>query len=109
LPAIKLLAELHHQDERWAALIAVYQRQLLLLSDNAERAALLLKMGEVCELGLGDLEQAAQHYRKATQADPSDLQAARALRRVLTETGQWKELVQLLDHDTKRTRDRSEA
>lgn len=108
-PAIELLARLYHRDQRWTALIGAYQRQLGITTEARDRAALLYKMGEVAEHRVGDKEQAIAHYRKAVQADPSDQFSLTALRRMLVETGQWKEVVQLVEQEVKSSSDKATA
>lgn len=109
LPAIQLLARLYHRDRRWSSLIDVYHRQLAVLSEPRERAALLFQMGELAERELGDREQAIGYYRKASQSDPTHTQASQALNRALVEAGQWKEVVALVEQEAKQSADASTA
>ena len=64
-----------------------------------QRAALLLEMGHLEEVVLGDGESSLAHYRRAHHIDPSYVPAHRALARRLFARGHWDELIQVLESE----------
>ncbi len=98
LPAIVKLAELLHAEERWEDLLQAYAAELAVTNGTA-RARLLLKMGEVCELRLGESNKAITHYRQAVQSDAENRIAIAALRRMLTKSEKFDEVAKLLESE----------
>ena len=110
-PALSSLGRLQYAAGRFEDLLATYQLELAVTTKGGPTAALLYKMGELAEERLGRSEDAMRHYRAAIEADPHHLTAIRALARLESERGQWKEVVRLLEielgaHDDKPARAR---
>ncbi|MFK7990298.1 MAG: hypothetical protein AB8I08_30030 [Sandaracinaceae bacterium] len=79
------------------------RRLLLALAPErggGERARLLVSAAELAEK-LGDAEDAAAHYREAYEADPEDVIAIRALRRLAVAGGRWQEVADLFGAEAK--------
>jgi cellulose synthase operon protein C len=100
-PAIASLAELLYKDARWEELLVAYTAELPLIKASQPRAALLFKMGELCERKLDNKGQAVAHYRQAVQLDADHSAATVALRRLLTRLGQFEEVARLLESEAK--------
>ena len=64
-----------------------------------QRAALLMEMGHLEEVVLGDGESSLAHYRRAHRIDPSHVPAQRALARRLLARGHRDELIQVLESE----------
>jgi tetratricopeptide (TPR) repeat protein len=97
LPALGSLGRLHYRLGRWDDLVDVYRRELKVMPKGAQAAALLYKVGELCESHLGNDGEAIASYRAAIKQDPFHLPSLHALGRKLSEVGEWQELVQLLE------------
>ena len=100
-PALSTLGRLYYGKGRWEDLLSTYQLELAVTAPGASTAALLYKMGELAEERLGRDDEAIRRYRAATEADARHLTAIRALVRLESARGQWKEVVKLLELERK--------
>lgn len=99
VPSIEALQRIYHREGRLPELLQTYERELDATKLASRRAALLLKMGELCQRKLGQHGEAVTHYRRALQADENNLAAMRSLRLVLTQTGDYAEVAKLLGQE----------
>src|SRR5690606_33842422 len=76
--------------------IEVYKLELKVLPKPHAKAALLYKIGQLCEGALANESEAISNYRKAIQFDGAHLPSLRALGHLLSRRGDWKELVRLV-------------
>jgi tetratricopeptide (TPR) repeat protein len=100
---------------RWSDVADALQRELdhPACTDSSERAALLRRLGDVCWHRLESTTRASRCYAAATEADPRDFAALRALERLLEAMEDWdsaadlyeSEIEVLGDEDPKRTRE----
>jgi tetratricopeptide (TPR) repeat protein len=100
---------------RWSDVADALQRELdhPACSDSSERAALLRRLGDVCWHRLESTTRASRCYAAATEADPRDFAALRALERLLEAMEDWdsaadlyeSEIEVLGDEDPARTRE----
>ncbi len=97
VPALASLGRIYYRAGRWSELLDMYRRELAVTAEGTPRAALLTKMGELCELRLGDEAAAVEHYRSAAEADASYRPAVRALVRLQRRSAQHDELLWVLD------------
>lgn len=97
LPALASLGRLFYRAGRWEDLLDTYRRELRATPRGSAQAALLYKMGELCEERIGKDEDAIAAYRAAIEADPFHTPALHALQRKLSERGEWQKLVKLLE------------
>ncbi len=97
VPALANLGRIYYRAGRWRELVEMYTRELEVTEAGAARAALHCKIGELCEVRLGAVEEAVGHYRKAIEADASCSPATRALVRLLRDTGEYEDLARLLE------------
>ena len=81
----------------WDELLQTYRRELKVTPRGPAAAALLFKIGELCEDRVGRDQEAISSYRQAIAVDPTHLPALHALERKLAERGEWEELVKLLE------------
>lgn len=100
-PTLGNLGRLYYRTGRFEDLLATYELELAVTAPGAPAAALLYKMGELCEDHVGRDEEAIKHYRAAVDADPQHLTAIRALIRLQSGRAQWREVVRLLELEGK--------
>jgi tetratricopeptide (TPR) repeat protein len=96
VPTQRSLARMFNLLGRWDELIDVYKLELKVLPKPAAKAALLFKIGQLCEGALGNEAEAISNYRRAIQFDGAHLPSLRALQQLLARRGDWKELVRLV-------------
>ncbi|MGO9064475.1 MAG: tetratricopeptide repeat protein [Myxococcaceae bacterium] len=95
LPALTALGRLYAEGGRWADLALLYRTEAAVAPP--ERAAqLLLKVGELQERRLGDVDAALATYGQVLERTPRDLQALGALGRLHRARGAWPALVTVL-------------
>jgi tetratricopeptide (TPR) repeat protein len=85
---------------RWKDLVWLYQQRLTapaLAKDGRQRAALLVRLGQIQAERCGDPEAAARCYREALSASSEQRTALRELRRIHAARAQWDVVLQLAD------------
>lgn len=97
MPVLLSMGRVFQRLGRWEELLDAYDRQLFASPPGPAGAALLHKMGELCEQRIGDQDEAVRCYRRALALDPFYTPSLRALGVKLAARGQWKELVKLLE------------
>ncbi len=101
-PALGSLGRIHHRAGRWDDLLGVYEKELALAKEPAERATLLHRMGRLAEEQLGRDQDALAYYRKASAADASHGAALHDFQRQLSVLGRHQELVTVLETELSR-------
>ncbi|HEY8430949.1 MAG TPA: tetratricopeptide repeat protein, partial [Sandaracinaceae bacterium] len=96
-PALSGLGRMYHRAGRWDDLLELYRRELELDPEGPGAAALLHKMGQLCEERIGDLVEATECYRRAIAIDPRHRPSLRALARALSARRDHAELVRVLE------------
>ena len=95
LPALTALGRLYAEGARWRDLASLYRSEAAVAP--AERAAqLLLKVGELQERRLEDVDGALASYTEVLERTPRNLQALGALGRLHRSRGAWGPLVAVL-------------
>jgi tetratricopeptide (TPR) repeat protein len=97
VPVLASLGRIYYRAGHWDDLLEMYRRQMETTPPGAARAALLAKMGELCERQRGKPVDAIGHYRKAVEIAPGYRPAVRALERLMRETGDHYELARVLE------------
>jgi tetratricopeptide (TPR) repeat protein len=105
-PAISSLGRLYYQAARYEELLATYELELAVTPPGLSTAALRYKMGELAEERLGKDDEAIQQYRAAVGADPHHLTAIRAVARLQSTRGEWRQVVQYLELEVKALEDK---
>ncbi|MEB2322623.1 MAG: tetratricopeptide repeat protein, partial [Sorangiineae bacterium] len=83
--------------ERWPAVALLYDEALKRLSDEPERFVELgLRVAQVYEVQLEDVESAVARYRRVLEADPENQSAVRALDRLFVQSERWSDLADVL-------------
>ena len=96
VPTQRSLARMYNALGRWDELIEIYKLELKVLPKPNAKAALLFRIGQLCESALANEPEAINNYRKAIQFDGTHLPSLRALQQLLSRRGDWKELVRLV-------------
>jgi len=97
VPSLTSLGRIYYRAGRWDDLLEMYQQELDLTSPGPRAAAILQKMGELCDERIGREEEALGYWRRAIELDPDFVPAQRSLARKLRERGEWEELVRVLE------------
>ncbi|MEZ4408920.1 MAG: tetratricopeptide repeat protein [Polyangiales bacterium] len=95
--ALSSLARVWQAAGEWPRVVDALRRQADATEDPAEVTALRLRVGEVLEDRVGDLEGAAEEFNGVSQADPTNLDALRGLERLYAKMGRSPELLRVLE------------
>jgi tetratricopeptide (TPR) repeat protein len=109
LRALDKLIELHLKLSEWEPLLGVYARKADLVSDPLEKKSLLVELGAVHERELGDTAKAIDAYERVLELDPDDLTALGRLDVLYQASGNWKELLSVLEHEAELAGDPTEV
>ncbi|MCU0680773.1 MAG: tetratricopeptide repeat protein [Polyangiaceae bacterium] len=83
--------------DRWPAVATLYDEELGRLADRPERLIeLTLRVAQIYEVQLEDLDAAVARYRRVLEVDPENQSAVRSLDRLFSEAGRWRELGEVL-------------
>ena len=86
--------------ERWRDVAALYDAELDRLAENPERLVELgLRVAQIYEVQLEDVDSAVSRYRRVLTTDPENQSAVRALDRLFTQTERWRELADILTRE----------
>lgn len=96
-PALASLGRAYYQAGKWDELIEIYRQELRLTMTPSKAAALLFKIGEICEQRVGRHDDAIKAYRQAIEKDSHHVPSLRRLSNRLEKLGQWTELVKVLE------------
>lgn len=95
-PAQELRA-LYRREERWAALVALLEKERTTVEGLSDRGALAYEIGHVLEGKLGAVDQALLHYRLALDDDPNSSDAMLALESLLEDESHQLEASLILE------------
>jgi tetratricopeptide (TPR) repeat protein len=83
--------------ERWPAVASLYDSELDKLADSPDRFVELgLRVAQVYEVQLENVEAAVTRYRRVLEVDPENQGAVRSLDRLFTQTERWSDLAEIL-------------
>lgn len=103
------LFAMYEARQDWRELLRVLAIRASAVTTPSEQAELRCRMGHVLEVRLGQLADAAAQHEKALGLDPDHYDAFRALTRLWTAAGRWRELAQLYGRAVDRARHDAEA
>lgn len=107
--AFEALANLYRARQRWLDLRALLERRAEVTSDEAERLAVWLQLGELEDAVLGERDLATAAYRRARELDPTNEPAVLALERLYAQAENWPDLEALLASCAERGGDSARA
>jgi tetratricopeptide (TPR) repeat protein len=91
------LERLASSTGRWATVATLYDSELSKLGNEPERAVELgLRVAQVYEVQLENIDQAIARYRGVIAVDAENGEAMKALDRLFSQTERWSDLVEIL-------------
>ncbi len=108
LESLDRLIELQTQLGHWSALLETYERKAEVVSDAETRRALFNAMGGVYETQLDDSAKAVDAYQRVLEIDPDDRSALARLDGLFERTGEWRDLLQVLERQSELATDEDE-
>jgi tetratricopeptide (TPR) repeat protein len=106
-PSLGGLGRIYHRVGRWEDLLEIYDRELEIEAKGPGRAALLHKMGVLCEERLGDEVKALELFRRAVAEHRTHRASLTALARRLAAKKDFAGLAQVLEIELEGLTDRS--
>ncbi len=108
LQSLDRLIELQTQLGHWNPLLETYERKAEVVSDADERKALFNAIGDVHEGQLDDSAKAIEAYQRVLELDPDDRAALARLDGLFERTGEWRDLLQVLERQSELATDDEE-
>lgn len=93
--ALRALARLHEQRKEWEELVKVLENLASLVP--SEEVSLRLKIAEVLEGKIGDIERATRAYENVLSLEPANARALERLQALYGEQNNWKGLAQVFE------------
>ncbi len=93
--ALQRLTVLLTVGERWAELMAVYDRSLAAARDDARREQLLEEAAQLAKDFAGEPDRAIGYLQQLLELRPNESQLVRSLERLLERQKRWEELIGL--------------
>ena len=100
IESLDRLIELQMRLGKWEELLATYERKSEVITDAEVRKQLFTAIGRVHEDQLEDSERAIEAYQRVLAIDPDDLSALGRLDGLFEQTGQWRDLLQVLERQS---------
>ncbi|MCC6647034.1 MAG: tetratricopeptide repeat protein [Polyangiaceae bacterium] len=86
--------------EQWVSVARLYDVELDRLADTPERLVELgLRVAQIYEVQIEDVDSAVARYRRVLAADPENQSAVRALDRLFSMTERWADLAEVLGRE----------
>lgn len=104
-PTLQALGRLYARRGSWEALVAMHLHEVKACDDVERRAATLHRVAEVYENQLRRSNMAVTHHLLALEQEPGFAPAFKALVRLYTEAGKWRELCELYEREVDRVDD----
>lgn len=96
LPAARALERIHLAKEDYAKLADALRLQIQLEHDFETRASLLVRLANLLEETLDDVEGAIAAHRQRLDIDPADTDALRSLEKLYERSSEWQKLIGVL-------------
>jgi tetratricopeptide (TPR) repeat protein len=95
--SLGMLERLANATRRWPQLASLYDEQVTKLADEPERMVpLALRLAQVYELQVGELDNAVARYQLVLKTEPENRNALRSLDRLFEQTQRWQDLTLIL-------------
>lgn len=105
LPAQKALTRLFEKHGRWADLVQMLEQDLLQTEDKEQQINTLHRIANIHEDRLDQLPLAVDALKRVLEFSREHLPTIRSLQRLYERTQQWKELIDLNEHEASFTGD----
>lgn len=99
IAALDKLIELHLRLEQWESLLGIYERKADIVVDPDEKKNLYLEVGAVYEREIGDIAKAIDTYQRILEIEPDDMTAIGRLDALYQASGNWQELLSILERE----------
>jgi len=99
--ALRVLERLRYSRGDWQGLIDVFEKQSSLQSKPADKAKLLVVMGQVFQQRLAHVEKATLAYQQALHFNPQNCDAVHALASVFEAQKNWPSALEMLRKEAK--------
>jgi tetratricopeptide (TPR) repeat protein len=106
--AFAALGRLYAKAERWPSLVHLNERELQLIDEAEEAAAMWVRNAEIANAKLGDAVLAERSYRAALLLVPDFIPALEGLGRMLVGGDRFSELIAMTDRQIEATLDDAE-
>ena len=103
--ALASIGSLYEVVEQPAAAVQAYKRLAQVTGEPNAKLKLILRCGKLLESPIGELEDAAAHYRQCIEIDESCTEAMEALERVHTTREEWPAALDMLQAQIEFARD----
>jgi tetratricopeptide (TPR) repeat protein len=97
VPALQALGKLYADREHWTALIAMHLGDAGATKDTTRRAENHARVAEILERRLGNVDQAIEHHTHALAMVPGYAASFKALVRLYSQGGRFRELGELYE------------
>jgi tetratricopeptide (TPR) repeat protein len=100
--SFEFLEEQRFMAADWASLVLLYQQRQAapaLAAHPPKRAELAMRLGQVYEEQLGDIESALRAYTEAIRIHPKERRALRELRRIYAQRRSWETVLQIAEQE----------
>ncbi|MGD8860164.1 MAG: tetratricopeptide repeat protein, partial [Myxococcales bacterium] len=109
LEALDKLIGLYLKLQQWQSLLEVYTQKADIVDDPDDKKALFAEVGAVYERELNETEKAIETYQRILEIDPEDITAIGRLDVLYQQTGNWEELLSILERESDLAPDPTEA
>jgi golgin subfamily B member 1 len=99
ITAIDKLIELYLRLEQWENVLEAYTHKADIVDDVDEKKRLYVEVGAVYERELQQIEKAIDSYQRILELDPDDIIAIGRLDALYQTTGNWNELLSVLERE----------
>ena len=111
--ALQRLSVIMTVAERWADVLALYNRAIAASKDKASRVRLLREAAQLAKDVANQPEQAIAFYKQLLPLVPDDVRVGQSLERLLERNERWADLIALwegrLESQTKKEREKTRA
>jgi len=111
--ALQRLSVIYTVAERWADVLALYDRAVTATKDKPRKVRLLREAAQLAKDVANQPEKAIRYYQALLPLTPDDAQIGQSLERLLERHERWAELISLwegrLEGQSKKDRERSRA
>lgn len=109
LPAVRRLARMLHDQQRWQELYEHLQLSAERIAIQRERTWLLEQAAEVAERRMRDDESAIATLRQLLELTPASAAAIASLERIYSRLARWQDMLELYQHELNLCRDEEHA
>jgi tetratricopeptide (TPR) repeat protein len=107
--AIHALGQLYERAGNWFNALEMLQKEAVFASGQPEAVEIFYRMGKINEDMLMDRDAAKKAYNRAIDLEPSNALALRALRKILEDEGDYREVVNLQAQEARFSEDPQES